>query len=85
MRCEKKVKLKGKSVRSRNQGVSVVGWVDVWEWGKVVWCMVGCPDSAPCTLTTSLTVLVPSSSSSNGPTTTPLTTRVLCLATLSCG
>jgi len=41
MRCEKKVKLRSKIVRSRNQGVSVVGWVDVWGWDKVAACMVG--------------------------------------------
>ena len=41
MRCEKRAKLKNRSVRSRSQGVSVVGWVDVWEWGELVWCMVG--------------------------------------------
>ena len=41
MRCKKKAKLKSKSVRSMNRGVSVVGWVDVWEWGELVWCMVG--------------------------------------------
>ena len=39
---------------------------------------LGWPDSAPSTLTTSLAIPVPSSSSSNGPTTTPLTTRGLC-------
>ena len=39
---------------------------------------LGWLDSAPSTLTTSLAILVPSSSSSNGPKTTPLITRGLC-------
>ena len=38
----------------------------------------GVTGSSLCTLTTSLAIPVPSSSSSNGPTTTPLTTRDLC-------
>ena len=29
--CMKKTKLTSKSVRSRNQGVCVVGWIGVWE------------------------------------------------------
>ena len=41
MGCEKKVKLRSKIVRRRNQGVSVVGWVDVWGEDRVVACMVG--------------------------------------------
>ena len=41
MGCEKKVKLSSKIVRRRNQGVSVVGWVDVWGEDRVVACMVG--------------------------------------------
>ena len=38
----------------------------------------GVSGSSPCTLTTSLTITFPSSSSSNGPTTVPLTTMGLC-------
>ena len=41
MGCEKNVKLISKIVRRRNQGVSVVGWVDVWGQDRVVACMVG--------------------------------------------
>ena len=41
MGCEKKVRLRSKIVRRRNQGVSVVGWVDVWGENRVVACMVG--------------------------------------------
>ena len=37
----KKTKLTSKSVRSRNQGLCVVVWVDVWECGVGIWCMVG--------------------------------------------
>jgi len=33
--------LTSQSVRSRNQGVCVVGWAGVWEWGVGMWCMVG--------------------------------------------
>jgi len=31
MECIKKTKLGSKSVRSRKQGVCVVGWVGVWK------------------------------------------------------
>jgi len=60
------------------------GWVSEDITGESSVCVIpeirgpGVAGSSPCTLTTSLATPVPSSSSLNGPTTTPLITRGLC-------